>query len=49
MSLNIHTLPIIRKVREVNEVKPFRVMQGLSAETSGGLLMMVEKEKVKDL
>jgi len=41
----IHTLPIIDGMREVAEVCTFfNLMKGLSAETSGGLLIAMEKE-----
>lgn len=48
VTLNIHTLPIIKKIRAVNEVKNFKLMQGLSAETSGGILMMMDPSAVQD-
>uniref|UniRef100_A0A7S4IDY6 Selenide, water dikinase n=1 Tax=Vannella robusta TaxID=1487602 RepID=A0A7S4IDY6_9EUKA len=40
MNIEIHTLPIIKKMAEVEkQVKLFKLMEGFSAETSGGLLV----------
>eukprot|EP00697_Spironema_sp_BW2_P005026 gnl/Spiro4/1677_TR881_c0_g1_i1.p1 gnl/Spiro4/1677_TR881_c0_g1~~gnl/Spiro4/1677_TR881_c0_g1_i1.p1 ORF type:complete len:326 (-),score=63.59 gnl/Spiro4/1677_TR881_c0_g1_i1:198-1175(-) len=45
VDFEIHTLPIILKMREVGELCPyFRLMQGYSAETSGGLFACVPAE-----
>jgi len=40
ITLEIHTMPILEGMKTVNEKIPFRLMQGLSAETSGGLLIV---------
>jgi len=38
----LDNLPIIKGMRKVNdEVKDFRLMEGFSAETSGGIMMMI--------
>jgi len=45
VSFEIHTLPIIKYMKEVDEkVNIFKLMKGLSAETSGGLLICLSKE-----
>jgi len=45
---NIHSLPIIDGMDIINkEVFNFRLIEGYSAETSGGLLIMVPPEKVQ--
>eukprot|EP01098_Paradermamoeba_levis_P002559 TRINITY_DN1296_c0_g1_i1.p1 TRINITY_DN1296_c0_g1~~TRINITY_DN1296_c0_g1_i1.p1 ORF type:complete len:310 (-),score=94.92 TRINITY_DN1296_c0_g1_i1:210-1139(-) len=42
----LHTLPIIKKMKEVNDVvKFFRLSLGFSAETSGGLLVCLPADK----
>ncbi len=39
----IHTLPLIDKMREVNDnILNFKLTEGYSAETSGGLLIMLD-------
>jgi selenide,water dikinase len=44
---NIHSLPIIDGMEIINrEVFNFKLLEGFSAETSGGLLIMVPPEKV---
>jgi len=42
----IHTLPLIRKMKQVDDVMVdrFKLMKGLSAETSGGLLVCLPPE-----
>jgi len=46
VNLEIHTLPIIRSMKEVDEkVKLFSLMKGLSAETSGGLFICLPSDK----
>lgn len=44
----IHTLPIIDYMAEISKTmgNGFNLFSGTSAETSGGLLIAVEKEKV---
>lgn len=44
----IHTLPIIDYMAEISKAmgNGFNLFSGTSAETSGGLLIAVEKEKV---
>lgn len=45
VQFEIHTLPIIRNMREVDEkVKIWKLMDGFSAETSGGLLIAMSEE-----
>lgn len=46
MSLDVHSLPIISKM---DSISGFKLLEGYSAETSGGLLMMVDKAKINDL
>jgi selenide,water dikinase len=44
---NIHSLPILDGMDIINkEIFNFRLLDGYSAETSGGLLIMVPPEKV---
>lgn len=46
VSIEIHTLPIIRKMKEVSQVMPiFKLMEGRSAETSGGLFVCLPAER----
>lgn len=40
----IHTLPILHKMKDVNQVNNFKLMAGYSAETSGGLFIAMSKE-----
>jgi len=42
--LRIHTLPILRGMKEVNAVFDFQLMKGYSAETSGGLFICMPKD-----
>ena len=45
----IERLPILDKMLEVNkQIANFKLSEGYSAETSGGIFCMVEKDKVKD-
>jgi selenide,water dikinase len=46
VAFSIHTLPLIPKMKEVNDCVDFRLLQGLSAETSGGLLIALPPENV---
>jgi len=43
----IHTLPILRGMRAVNEKVPFSLLQGFSSETSGGLLLGLPADKAQ--
>ncbi|KAJ3087047.1 Selenide, water dikinase 1, partial [Quaeritorhiza haematococci] len=45
VDFEIHTLPVIKKMWAVNERVSFRLSTGYSAETSGGLLVALPKEK----
>jgi selenide,water dikinase len=47
VSLRIHTLPIIKGMKEVNDVVPFKLLLGYSAETSGGLFVCLPKENAQ--
>jgi len=53
VSFRIHTLPIIKGMVQVDTVNNFKLMQGRSAETSGGLFVCLPKETathfIKDL
>lgn len=46
----IHTLPVIRKMREADEAvkNMFQLLKGLSAETSGGLLVCLPEGNAED-
>ena len=44
VSFEITTLPIIAKMKEVNEIVNFNLIEGRSAETSGGLLLALPAE-----
>jgi len=45
----IHSLPVLDGTADVNnEVFDFKLLEGFSAETSGGLLVMVPPSKVDD-
>lgn len=50
VDFEIHTLPIIRNMVKVNEAigNSFRLLDGLAAETSGGLLLCLPEENAKD-
>lgn len=48
VDFKIHTLPIIQHMKAVNDVINFQLMEGFSAETSGGLLTVLPAENVKD-
>jgi len=43
----IHTLPIIRSMKEVDEKVSFSLMKGLSSETSGGLFVCLPADKAE--
>ena len=50
VSFIIDTLPVIKGCKEVNEnVQDFKLGKGLSAETSGGLLIAVNEKEADDL
>ncbi len=43
----IHTLPLIDKMQEVNDhILNFKLTQGYSAETSGGIFTMLDPTRV---
>lgn len=46
VSFSLHTLPIIKNMNKVAKAvgNMFQLLQGFSAETSGGLLLAIEKE-----
>ena len=45
----IHSLPIIDKMDVINNnILNFRLIAGYSAETSGGILCMIDPSKVED-
>mmetsp|Transcript_24725 Transcript_24725/g.53238 ORF Transcript_24725/g.53238 Transcript_24725/m.53238 type:complete len:310 (+) Transcript_24725:140-1069(+) len=49
MNIEIHTLPIIKNMVKVDEeVQLFRLLEGFSAETSGGLLLCIPEDKAED-
>ena len=46
MNIEIHTLPIIKKMSNVDkEVQLFKLHEGYSAETSGGLMLCLPADK----
>jgi len=47
VSFRIHTLPIIKGMAQVDKVNNFKLLQGLSAETSGGLFVCLPKENAE--
>jgi len=48
VNFEIHTLPIIRSMKEVDEkVQLFSLMKGFSAETSGGLFICLPSDKAE--
>jgi len=47
VSFRFHTLPIIRGMVEVNRKVNFKLTDGYSAETSGGLMVCLSKENAK--
>ena len=49
VSFELHTLPIIKNMVEVNKVigNPFKLLDGFAAETSGGLLLCLPAENAK--
>lgn len=49
VSFVIHTLPIIRHMVAVNNIVNFKLLQGYSAETSGGLLIILPRDKAQML
>jgi len=49
LHFEIHTLPIIRSMKEVDDkINRFNLMQGLSAETSGGLFVCLPADKAEE-
>eukprot|EP01022_Parablepharisma_sp_SALTPOND_P001062 TRINITY_DN105514_c0_g1_i1.p4 TRINITY_DN105514_c0_g1~~TRINITY_DN105514_c0_g1_i1.p4 ORF type:complete len:288 (-),score=39.39 TRINITY_DN105514_c0_g1_i1:2655-3518(-) len=50
IDLKIHTLPVIYKMADMHDkVINYKLMEGFTAETSGGILMMVPQDKVDSL
>ena len=49
LNLVLHTLPIIKNMAKLDKVKSFKLHTGYSAETSGGIMMLVDKVCVTDL
>lgn len=48
VNFEIHSLPIIRSMKQVDEhIKMFSLMKGFSAETSGGLLICLPADKAE--
>lgn len=48
VNFEIHTLPIIRSMKEVDDkVNAFSLMKGLAAETSGGLFICLSPDKAE--
>jgi len=45
VSFIIHTLPVIRSMVKVNKIVNFKLLEGYSSETSGGLFICIPKEK----
>jgi len=45
VSFIIHTLPVIRTMIKVNTIVNFKLTDGFSAETSGGLFICLPKDK----
>lgn len=49
VDIEIHTLPIIKNMAKVDQfLKMFKLEQGFSSETSGGLFICLPKENAKD-
>jgi len=48
VEIRIHTLPIIRHMKTLGDrYTNFRLMEGYSAETSGGLMVILPKENAQ--
>jgi selenide,water dikinase len=47
INFEIHSLPIIKHMKEVNEKVNFKLTEGFSAETSGGLLVCLPANKAE--
>ena len=47
LNIEIHTLPLIKNMKEINEIVNFRLLLGFSAETSGGLLVCLPADKAE--
>ncbi|RUS19959.1 Selenide, water dikinase [Endogone sp. FLAS-F59071] len=45
VSFEFHTLPFIKHMHAVNAISSFKLMEGRSAETSGGLLIVMPADK----
>lgn len=49
LNIELHTLPIIKKMVDVEKkVQLFKLLQGFSAETSGGLLVCLPAENAEN-
>ena len=49
VDLVLDAIPVIDKMdRKISNMHDFKVKKGFSAETSGGLLCMISKEKAND-
>eukprot|EP00054_Salpingoeca_dolichothecata_P013024 m.72455 g.72455 ORF g.72455 m.72455 type:complete len:322 (+) comp20255_c1_seq3:477-1442(+) len=46
VDFEIHTLPVLPGMKAVDEIVSFKLVEGFSAETSGGLLVCLPKENV---
>ena len=49
LKMVIHSLPIIKNMYKIDQRMSFNLSKGFSAETSGGLMMLVPKEISEDL
>jgi len=47
VDFEIHTLPLIPKTKDIVKMSSFKLLEGLSAETSGGLLICLPKENAE--
>ena len=43
LKMVLHTLPVIKNMAKLDKVKSFKLHTGYSAETSGGIMMLVER------
>ena len=49
VDFEFHTMPVIEKTDLINEnVMDFKLLDGFSAETSGGLLIMMPEDNAQD-
>jgi selenide,water dikinase len=50
VDIRIHTLPIIKYMNKIDKVvHNFKLKEGISAETSGGLFICIDPAKARDL